>query len=163
MELETPETLIKLLIEAGIASDDTVFGCTDSQIANIESTFKIKLPESYKAFLKVMGVEAGDFFDEYGLFNIPSIEAIEETRKDARSFVLEYANRDLKDSDFVFAESGRVTYLWFDTTAGPEPPIQMLDDGDAEVKTPFQSFLEFLNIVAAEQLESTAILKADLD
>ncbi len=159
MELKTCEALIKLLIEAGIADSDNVSGCTDQLIANIESSFNIKLPDSYKTFLKLMGEQAGAFYDDFGIFNIVSIEALEDTRKQAQSYLLDYANYTLKPTDFVFADMGTLTYLWFDTASVPEPPVQMLDDGDEEVKTPFNSFLEFLNVVANEQLECAAILE----
>ena len=56
MQLETPSELLPKLVEAGF--DDSKFafvGCTEDEIASLEKHFSVKLPSSYKAFLRAFG------------------------------------------------------------------------------------------------------------
>jgi len=155
MILKTPRQLADMLITAGIASSDTVLGCTPSDVLNIEQHFQIKLPESYKSFLLTMGRQAGEFNDDF-YFLVESIEDLISMRENAESVIREFAGYELKQSDFVFLARYSVTFLWFDTAAGPEPPVMLMEDGADEVRELAPTFLDWLNTDVAYELEYAA-------
>ena len=59
-----PNTLKKVLnrlLQAGLADESAVEGCTEAEIAAIESHYGIRLPGAYRDFLSIMGKSAGSF------------------------------------------------------------------------------------------------------
>lgn len=53
---------LELLRAAGRAPPGSVRGCSEGQIAQLESAVGLQLPASYLDFLRLMGVQAGAFF-----------------------------------------------------------------------------------------------------
>src|SRR5207253_1491716 len=49
------------LMEAGLAFPGDFRGCTEQEIVSIEDHCRVRLPASYRDFLRVMGRRAGDF------------------------------------------------------------------------------------------------------
>lgn len=74
-------------------------------------------------------------------------------RKTAERVIREFGGYNLKQSDFVFLDRYAVTFLWFDTAAGPEPPVMLMQDGADEVRQLASSFLEWLNVDVDYELE----------
>ncbi len=64
------------LVDKDIATPSLLVGCTQKEIESLECNFDIYLPLSYKAYLLVMGMYAGDlwcaddaYFDELTVIN----------------------------------------------------------------------------------------------
>jgi ankyrin repeat protein len=64
------ETLIERLIATGEARRSQFRSCSEAEIANLEISHGVKLPEEYKKFLRVMGKGAGSFLtsDHWSIF-----------------------------------------------------------------------------------------------
>ncbi|MDQ5965385.1 MAG: hypothetical protein QG625_1540, partial [Cyanobacteriota bacterium erpe_2018_sw_39hr_WHONDRS-SW48-000098_B_bin.30] len=60
--------LAEKLIEAGIAKPEHIRGLSPEAISSKESLFKISLPDEYKEFLLVMGLEHGWFMYDATLY-----------------------------------------------------------------------------------------------
>src|SRR5438309_11065021 len=55
--------LLDRLLQAGLASRDTVIGCSDEEIRLIEDRFDIRLPKAYREFLNITGKCGGAFLE----------------------------------------------------------------------------------------------------
>jgi hypothetical protein len=55
MKVVSPERLAQMLIESHLADSADIAACSDLDISDIEGQYKVKLPESYKHFLKTFG------------------------------------------------------------------------------------------------------------
>ena len=59
MPIAKPSSLLKELVTAGFQTPAGGFvGCSDSEIAALESAFSVHLPEAYKDFLRSCGKDA---------------------------------------------------------------------------------------------------------
>jgi hypothetical protein len=56
--------LVERLIASGIAKPGQIAGCSDSDITRIEGTSGVQLPAAYKAFLRVVGKNAGQLMGD---------------------------------------------------------------------------------------------------
>ena len=138
------------LIEAGIATRDSIQGCREEQIACIESWLSVRLPRAYRDFLAEMGLDAGDFlvgfdwvFDEVLWF-----------RKSAENFIA-HCESDfaLWGTDYVFFFNPGCGFLYFDCEAGEDPPV--FDFSDSEGDQPrkvFDSFSDWLLAAVEDQI-----------
>ena len=111
-QVESPSKLMQKLIESGYPTPEGGFvGCSDADIAALESHFSVSLPEAYKEFLRVCGRDAGQFLS-YCLYQaqalidwVPSILS-----------GISYVQFKLPPKHFVFIEDNDLV-LYFDTTA----------------------------------------------
>lgn len=86
---DSPEKLIERLLAIGFVNRSQFIPCSEAEIEDLETRNKVKLPESYKKFLRIMGKGAGNFlksdgweafypdFDGWlgtGFYNIPEAE-----------------------------------------------------------------------------------------
>lgn len=55
------EKLIQRLLAVGVVAEKEFKGCTEQDIAELEEQHGVKLPESYKIFLRRMGRGSGQF------------------------------------------------------------------------------------------------------
>src|SRR5262245_55550530 len=94
-------TFIDRLLASGIATPLTIIGCNEQEIRAIEKRLQVKLPESYKEFLRVAGKCAGylNLTDYY-----PELMELKEkaTHLLARS---EGSNLELPEKAFVYSMS----------------------------------------------------------
>lgn len=58
MMLQSPQELARRIIDAGLATSDTMIGCTESEIRQLESRLALRLPAKYKDFLSSWGKQA---------------------------------------------------------------------------------------------------------
>lgn len=52
MVMQLPQVLARRIIDAGLATSDTMIGCTESEIRQLESRLALRLPAKYKDFLR---------------------------------------------------------------------------------------------------------------
>jgi hypothetical protein len=55
------QELVNRLLAAGLATPDTILGCSDEEIHQIETKMDVRLPDTYKDFLRVCGKCVGTF------------------------------------------------------------------------------------------------------
>jgi len=58
---DSPKKLIERLLAIGFVDRSEFIPCSEAEIEDLETRNKIKLPESYKKFLRTMGKGAGNF------------------------------------------------------------------------------------------------------
>jgi hypothetical protein len=56
------DRLLRRMIGSGVATLDQVVGCTSSEIAALEAKYSLRLPQSYRRYLEVMGHRSGRLF-----------------------------------------------------------------------------------------------------
>jgi hypothetical protein len=129
------------IIDIGMATTDNVRGCTDEQISKLAAKFKVTLPESYKEFLKAMGVSAGDFLVGSDLYyaDLPNFRRSAQRLLRRRGWPFH-----LRPKDFIFLNHQDYQFLFFDTTAGDDPPVLRYIEGQVgpeEVDKHFSNWL----------------------
>lgn len=174
--------LVSTLQQWEWVTEEQLLGCTNEEIAALEEQFAVSLPATYKEFLTVMGKGAGRFERdaswkyhalkhareeaEHLLADIERIRGEEEEEQDNDE------NADstdaspktlkplvpLKPTDFVFL-CGSYNFLYFDTTKGDNPPVQLIEESEDEPNTTFPSFTNWLEVVAHYVAKNSKILK----
>lgn len=56
------DAIIETIIDSGLASETELCGCTDAEIADLESRLGLRLPQRYREFLRKAGRGAGRLF-----------------------------------------------------------------------------------------------------
>jgi SMI1 / KNR4 family (SUKH-1) len=62
MHAESLLELVKHMLEHQVATTSSLVGCTDAEIAAIETKYSVRLPAAYRSFLALMGQESGRLF-----------------------------------------------------------------------------------------------------
>lgn len=111
----------KKLIDNGLVHDEACMeACTCAEITELEQVLNITFPSVYRAYLEVMGRQAGDFLrgEEH---SYPDLLTLKEEAQEifAES---EIAYR-LSPTDFVFWMSQGTQFAFFDTSVGDDPPV----------------------------------------
>jgi len=137
--------LAEKLIEAGIAKPEHIRGLSPEAISSKESLFKISLPDEYKEFLLVMGLEHGWFMYDATLywgnrFWFNQRRAAPDPKVKALPGV---SARKLQEGDFVFAYHHH-WYLFFNLKS-KNPPIYKYTNGDPAPELVAESFLQWLS------------------
>ena len=63
-----PESLYERLIASGIATPNSICGCSATEIRLIEKQLGLPLPCTYVNFLRVVGKQAGSFMRDIDIF-----------------------------------------------------------------------------------------------
>lgn len=126
MTLPWIDSFVRRLLESGLATQETLVGCSEQDISTIEASFKLKLPEQYKEYLRKMGRKAGEFLQECSL----TFPYFEDNRKTAEN-LLQKTNYVLPSTAFVFVERYACQFFFFDTVDGKDnPPVFRFHEGD---------------------------------
>lgn len=130
------------LINANVASTNTINGCTKNEIEQIEAIFDINLPTVYRQFLKRMGKSAGDFLvgTDYLFPDLLKLRKIAEDLIEDCS-----AQFILNKLDFVFAAHQGYQFLFFRVSdSSDDPAVFYFLEGEEEPKQVFNHFSEWL-------------------
>ncbi|MFE3988276.1 SMI1/KNR4 family protein [Nocardia tengchongensis] len=98
------------LIESGLASSDGFAGCTDEEIAAIQSVSPIPLPSDYVAFLQLMGHRADGLFQGRGVFYPEPLD----TYVDVRDLVEKDGENISMDGRFFFGHHQGYVFFFFE-------------------------------------------------
>ncbi len=151
------DSFAERLYSSGIANDDDpLIGCSQEEITEIESTVGVQLPPIYKAFLLKMGRSTGDFLrGEERCY--PHLL----TLTDGGQELLRESNTDyrLPPTAFVFWMSQGVSFAFFDTAEGDDPPAYFYKEDDPQPSHRLDGFSHWLDFLLAGELEIRERLK----
>lgn len=132
----------KRLVEANLANPTSFVGCTPSEIASLETTFGLRLPESYKEFLAAMGRAAGRFLVGTDfLLKMIDLQFREGAEKLLRCCESGFV---LPSDAYVFLFHQGYTFLFFRCAGHPDPPLSMFTEAESfplEVARSFSTWL----------------------
>ena len=151
---DTPEQLIERIIKVGYLRSQFK-PCSAEEIADLERRNRVKLPESYKKFLRIMGKGAGgfltndhwevfydDFFDNWlgiDYFKISEAEYPEYTQEEIE------LSLNAPKNFFVFATRLSDNPLgFFVDSVDEDPDIYMADDYGTEIKFHGSTFWKYI-------------------
>lgn len=141
------DTLFGKMYASELSKPDEVIGCSQSEIAAIETKFGLKLPASYKAFLQRMGKCAG-WLLEGSDFYYPDLL---ECRKAAEDLLRDDPAFELSGSDFVFLQHQGYQFLFFDTAGTADPAVFRFVEGDKQPLKVADSFSDWLATVVTQE------------
>ena len=136
----SPEELIGRMLEVPRLRGESLWPCREEEIAGLERKFGVRLPESYKKFLRLMGRGPRGFLecDHWEAF-YPDLLGM------GQGTVYEGECPDLPEDYFVFAS--RLTFYLFFVADGSEedPPVYAFGDGcGGGYKKIYDSFWDFI-------------------
>jgi hypothetical protein len=151
MTLPFIQYFCKKLIDNGLVDDEaTIEACTNAEIAELEQKLNIKFPAVYRAYLEVMGRQAGDFLrgEEHSYPDLLTLkEGAQEILADS-----EITYR-LSPTDFVFWMSQGTQFAFFDTSVGDDPLVFHYREYTAAPIKRHDHLSEFLDYMLDTQLE----------
>ena len=149
MHSEDPKLLAEKLTNAGVVAPGSLVGCSDNEIAALESHFSVQLPEAYKAFLRVWGKEDGGYLNDCSYLYSSLTKWV---RRDAEGFA-ERHNFKLEPTWFAFLSRDSV-FFFFDTAQGIDPPVFRYTEGKEGVEQVYDSFSLWLTDMVNSDIES---------
>jgi hypothetical protein len=143
MKMLHPLALPQRLTALGVAKPQEIVGCTDEEIARVQSASGLRLPEAYVAFLRVAGKGAGRFLTDVDLYydKIMSLNV-----KAAEKLHLWEGNKlRLPEKAFVFAMRYGEQFMFFLADGKQsDPPIYLYLEGAGTFKQVANSFWEII-------------------
>jgi hypothetical protein len=145
------DNLVNRLINGKIATREQIKGCSEKDIEELEKEFKLKLPNAYKTFLKLIGLGGGKFwsserFHYRQLFLIPKIVENIIRDEDLKNVLVE-----LPADTFVFLVHHDYEFFFFCTNEGEDPPVYYY----LEHETQYVKFADSFSLFIDEQLRET--------
>ncbi len=141
----------KKLIDSGLVDDEApIKGCTAAEIKELEQRENIKFPAVYRAYLEVMGRQAGDFLrgEEHSYPDLLTLkEGAQEILADSE------ITYQLSPTDFVFWMSQGTQFAFFDTSVGDDPPVFHYREYTAAPTRRHDHLSQFLDYMLDAQLE----------
>jgi len=155
----TSDTLVPRVIRSGIATAETIVGCSEEDVRLLEEQVGVSLPSAYKDYLRVagkcsgvLGLDAESHFPELLDLTRRSGEMVEQW---------EGRNLHLPARAFVVG-SGCTEYFAFLITdqGASDPPIFSYFEGDGEFRHVSDSFWKMLETELGD-LEAARIRTPD--
>jgi hypothetical protein len=142
------------MISGGLASLDSIIGCTEDEIDALEKQYDIQYPTMYRTFLARMGHAAGDFL----VGTDWTYPVLNRLRSHGESLIAEAGTAyRLPKEAFVFAMHQGYSFLFLHTMF-PDPPVWLYVEGDKKPKEVASSFSGWLRETVSEESQ----LKAEL-
>ncbi len=134
---------IKRLVDAGLATRQSIRGCTTDELKRLEANCSLRLPSTYKNFLRAMGHDAGDFLvgSDYAYpkligFRDSAVRLLSECQ----------STYTLPSTAFVFLFHQGYSFLFFDVHAGKEDPeVNLFTDSERAPRSVYDSFSTWLH------------------
>lgn len=142
-----PHELAQLLVTRGVASRDEIHGCSNKDIAELESRYQLKLPAAYKEFLSVLGQGAGRLLADCS-WRFPDLNHANSVLQDKLQSDL--AAFELPKSVFAFLECSAAEILFFNTMDGDDPPVYLIELISEPPRIWANSFSEWITKAAEE-------------
>lgn len=130
------------LIKKGIATEGGIQGASEADIEQLESSFGLELPRSYKQFLRMFGKKAGSLFSDVAFF-YPEVVGLREELDEM--IEEESLAITLPEDSFVFSGYQGFQYHYFICDGTEDPAVyRVMDGGDPpeKVSESFSAYLE---------------------
>lgn len=152
----TFDTLVNRIIETWIATDASFVGCTDSEIAALESKYRITLPTTYRAYLNRMGKSSGRLLthDHYAATYAHVIKMTVQCREDRDEFP-DSKLPDLPADSLVIVGRLGEQFLMIRCSKTDDSPVWYFNEYDGEIKQCYQSVLDWLNSLVDDAVTAT--------
>ncbi|WP_425614152.1 SMI1/KNR4 family protein [Anatilimnocola sp. NA78] len=124
----TSRKLVDRIVAAGLAKHQPICGAFEVEIASLETTLGVALPEDYRSFLKAVGHSAGAFWDDVDF----RVKQLVELQSRAKEMVANWEDGKLPipNNAFVFAMRQGEQFMFFETgTPLVELPIYFYFEG----------------------------------
>ena len=156
MAQNTFDAFVERMIETGIATTASFVGCTDSEIAALESKYRITLPATYRAYLARMGKKSGRLLthDHYAATYPYVIEMTAQCREDRDEFP-ESKLPDLPTDALVIVGRLGEQFLMIRCSKTDDSPVWYFNEYDGALKQCYQSVLDWLNSLVDEAVAAT--------
>ena len=143
------ETLIQDAISKGRRAPGDFRGCSEKEIAGLESRMGIELPKMFRIYLRHMGKSAGEMLQgsdiRFGCLHELTGEAYDEARE---------RNFQLPDDIFAFYAHQGYDYMYFRLAHGDDDPkvyrFHMAWDAPRQVLPAFSDYLRWMFGTAME-------------
>ena len=152
--MTTTQQIQERLISSGLATPDSIIGCSDTELTQIATCAGRELPTAYRQFMAKFGKKAGRFLRDVEIF-YPAVLGLrsvaEEIVRDYEEFQIE-----LPSSAFVFSMRQKEQFMFFDDYSD-DPPVKFYMSGDAGFTTIANRFWEVIESeleVAVENYEA---------
>ncbi len=143
--------LRRFMIDAGIATVDTICGCTDSEVAELERRLSIRFPAAMAECLRQMGRACGHLMDGdafgIGAFNDAREVAVEITTEEGSPW-------RLPDHVIPFLQHQGYEFLFLHSNAGDDPPVWLYIETEPEPNEWAMSFTAWLRESAIGAIEA---------
>src|SRR5947209_20599280 len=83
MDLDRFQRLLQQMERSGVASLSRLVGCSEQEVAALETQYGLRLPQTYKLYLRVMGHKSGRLFtcDHMAVFYRNVLEMTADERR----------------------------------------------------------------------------------
>jgi SMI1 / KNR4 family (SUKH-1) len=137
------------IISSGLATDEQVVGCSESEIKSLEMKLAFRLPDAYREFLAVMGKRAGGFCRGSDMLYHAFWEA-----QNAMASYLEESDKPLSLPEKAIVIQSHQGYQFFILSAseGANPPVRVFGDGVDGLQQFSTTFTEWLQLMLDQQL-----------
>ena len=147
------DNLYHRAIRSQVAKPERLKGCSEQEIAEIEQTYKLSLPYSYKVFLRYFGHNFGSVATDLEFLYPSPLLLTQWSRDTDREVLLEmspeeraaFTEKMLPANAFIFAMKYRMESWFFIAEKGVEDPIIFYDlgDGETEARKTSESLFDF--------------------
>ena len=138
------------MVDAGIATDDTIRGCTDSDITELERRLSVRLPAAMAECLRQMGHACGHLMDGDAF----GVNAFDDSREVAQEITTEPKSPWRLPHDVIpFLQHQGYEFLFVYTNAGADPPVWLYIETEPEPKRWGLSFTAWLRESAIGAIE----------
>jgi len=137
------------LANANICAPEQLVGVSEIEIARLERTLNLRLPQQYKTFLQSCGQGAGRFFTGTDMF----FPGVEQLRNAAEALLQEnHETFQLPADAVVFSMHQGYQFNYFHSSEGDDPAVYHYMEGEGLPVLTHESFSSFL-LDAIEQHE----------
>ena len=152
--MTTTTQVYERLVSSGLATPDSIIGCSDAELTQIAANAGRELPTAYREFMTKFGKKAGRFLRDVEIF----YPAVLNLKPVAAEIVHDYEEIriELPPQAFVFAMRQKEQFMFFDGNSD-EPPVKFYMSGDSEIITIARTFWEVIESeldIAVEAFEA---------
>ena len=135
------------LIERGAAGLSSFYGCSESEVEQVQAEAGLPLPRAYIEFLREMGRGAGRFFEGTDMF----FPTMFQNTEAAREMLDELANGlELPEGSFVFAMHQGYQFFFFHEQ-DDNPSVSYYMEGNTGFDLWNDTFTGFIKQMAANE------------
>jgi hypothetical protein len=135
----------RVLCDGGVATENTLRGCTPAQIDEVESEAGVSLPIAYREFLARMGRGGGRFYIGTDIW-YPALLGLTQA---GRQFVAEDESGIRFPADgIVFLMHQGYVFMFIRAGEGDDPPVYLYLEQSGQFEKKADSFSRFMFDVA---------------